>query len=135
LHSYLDPDHISKTLISPYNYLDNCGLVAFVRCIENEQDGKHRQPSARTAATGSLMFKALIDVTYRQARRLVIFVVGMSMVLVGVAMIFLPGPAVIVIPAGLAVLSLEFAWAKRFLRRVRQGISEKQRQMRLRDRD
>jgi tellurite resistance protein TerC len=81
------------------------------------------------------MFKALIDVTYRQARRLVIFVVGMSLVLVGVAMIFLPGPAVIVIPAGLAVLSLEFAWAKRFLRRVRQGISEKQRQMRLRDRD
>lgn len=87
------------------------------------------------AATDSLMFKALIDVTYRQARRLVIFVVGMSLVLVGVAMIFLPGPAVIVIPAGLAVLSLEFAWAKRFLRRVRQGISEKQRQMRLRDRD
>jgi tellurite resistance protein TerC len=81
------------------------------------------------------MFKSMIDVTYRQARRLVIFVVGMSLVLVGVAMIFLPGPAIIVIPAGLAVLSLEFAWAKRFLTRVRQGISEKQRRMRLKDRD
>ncbi len=79
------------------------------------------------------MFKALIDVTYRQARRLVIFVVGMSLVLAGVAMIFLPGPAIIVIPAGLAVLSLEFAWAKRFLTKVRQRISEQQRRMRLKD--
>jgi tellurite resistance protein TerC len=79
------------------------------------------------------MFRSLISVTYRQARRLVIFITGAALVIVGVAMIFLPGPAIIVIPAGLAVLSLEFAWAKRFLQHVRQRISEQQRRMRLKN--
>ena len=81
------------------------------------------------------MLKALIDITYRQARRLVIVLIGGSLLLVGVALIFLPGPAFIVIPAGLAVLSLEFAWAHRFLRKIRARISEQQRKMRMRDLD
>jgi tellurite resistance protein TerC len=38
---------------------------------------------------------------------------------VGVAMIVLPGPAFIVIPAGLGILALEFAWAKRWLVEVK----------------
>jgi tellurite resistance protein TerC len=75
----------------------------------------------------------LVSVTYRQARRLVIFITGAALVIVGVALIFLPGPAIIVIPAGLAVLSLEFAWARRFLQHVRRRISEQQRQMRLKN--
>ncbi len=79
------------------------------------------------------MLRSAINVTYRQARRLVIFITGAALVLVGVAMIFLPGPAIVVIPAGLAVLSLEFAWARRFLAHVRRRISEQQRQMRLRN--
>jgi tellurite resistance protein TerC len=34
-------------------------------------------------------------------------------------MIVLPGPAFIVIPAGLGILALEFAWAKRWLHEVK----------------
>ena len=49
------------------------------------------------------------------ARRIVIAVVGFSVVAVGVAMMVLPGPAFVVIPAGLAILALEFSWAKRWL--------------------
>ena len=79
------------------------------------------------------MLKALIDITYRQARRLVIILIGGSLLLLGVALVFLPGPAFVVIPAGLAVLSLEFAWARRFLRKIRARISEQQRKMRMRD--
>jgi tellurite resistance protein TerC len=79
------------------------------------------------------MIKALVDITYRQARRLVVLVVGASVVAVGVALIFLPGPAFIVIPAGLAILGIEFAWARRFLRRVRLHISEQHRKLRLRN--
>ena len=56
----------------------------------------------------SLMIKALADITYRQGRRLVVIVTGGSLLLLGVALIFLPGPAFIVIPAGLAVLALEW---------------------------
>ncbi len=79
------------------------------------------------------MIKALVDITYRQARRLVIFIVGMSVLIFGVLLIFTPGPAIVVIPAGLAILSIEFAWAKRFLHRVRQHISEQHRRLRLRN--
>jgi hypothetical protein len=35
-------------------------------------------------------------------------------------MIVLPGPAFIVIPLGLGILSIEFAWARRWLRKVKE---------------
>ena len=37
--------------------------------------------------------------------------------LAGLAMLVLPGPAVVVIPIGLAILSLEFTWAEQLLER------------------
>lgn len=46
-----------------------------------------------------------------------IAVVGTTVVLCGVVLIVLPGPAVIVIPIGLAILASEFAWARRIVRR------------------
>jgi hypothetical protein len=55
----------------------------------------------------------------RLAKKIVIAGVGVSVVLLGVVMIVTPGPAVVVIPAGLAILAVEFAWARRWLRRVR----------------
>jgi len=42
-------------------------------------------------------------------------VAGAVIVLGGLAMLVLPGPAFLVIPIGLAILSLEFAWAGRLL--------------------
>ncbi len=59
-------------------------------------------------------------VTYKLARRIVIGVVGTTVVLMGVVMLVLPGPALSGIPAGLAILALEFAWARRWLRIVRE---------------
>lgn len=55
----------------------------------------------------------------RQVWRVIVFVIGMTVVLLGVVMIVLPGPATLVIPAGLAILGLEFAWARRWLARAR----------------
>ena len=55
----------------------------------------------------------------RLAKKIVITTVGVSVVLVGVVMIMTPGPAIVVIPAGLAILAVEFAWARRWLRRVK----------------
>lgn len=40
---------------------------------------------------------------------------GVLILLAGIAMLALPGPAFVVIPIGLAILSLEFAWAERML--------------------
>jgi tellurite resistance protein TerC len=77
------------------------------------------------------MLRRLWDLTYRQARRLTVLVIGGSVLLFGLALIVLPGPAIIVIPAGLAILSLEFAWARAFLARVRREISDRNRQLRM----
>jgi uncharacterized protein (TIGR02611 family) len=60
----------------------------------------------------------------RHARRLGILIVGMSVLLVGIAMIVLPGPAIIVIPVGLAILATEFAWARRWLHLVRESAEK-----------
>jgi uncharacterized protein (TIGR02611 family) len=45
-------------------------------------------------------------------------VVGFTLLAAGAAMLVLPGPAFVVIPFGLAILSLEFAWAERLLHRA-----------------
>jgi uncharacterized protein (TIGR02611 family) len=57
--------------------------------------------------------------TVKQARRLVVAVVGFTVLLIGLAMIVLPGPAVVVIPVGLAILATEFVWARNLLKRVK----------------
>jgi uncharacterized protein (TIGR02611 family) len=58
----------------------------------------------------------------KQVRRAVVFVVGMTVLLLGVALIVLPGPAIVVIPMGLAILGLEFRWARRWMQRARAMI-------------
>jgi tellurite resistance protein TerC len=57
--------------------------------------------------------------TYRWARRIAVALVGGTVLAIGVALIVLPGPALVVIPLGLAILGLEFAWARAWLRKVR----------------
>ncbi len=44
--------------------------------------------------------------------------VGFTVLVGGLAMLVLPGPAFVVIPIGLAMLSLEFTWAERALERA-----------------
>jgi tellurite resistance protein TerC len=65
------------------------------------------------------MVRATLLLTYKLARRIVIAMIGTTVVLIGVAMLVLPGPAVIVIPLGLGILSIEFAWARHWLRAIK----------------
>ncbi len=58
--------------------------------------------------------------SFKQAKRVIITVIGFTVLLIGVAMIFLPGPAVLVVPLGLAILATEFVWARRLLKKVNQ---------------
>ena len=61
----------------------------------------------------------------KRVRKLVIAVIGTTVLLVGIAMIVLPGPALILIPAGLAILATEFAWAKNLLRKAADKFKKK----------
>lgn len=60
-----------------------------------------------------------VELGYRAARRIAVAVVGGTLLLFGVLMLVLPGPGMLAIAAGLGVLALEFAWARRLLRRAR----------------
>lgn len=66
------------------------------------------------------MVQQTIHMTYKLARRLAILLVGATVLVVGLAMVFLPGPAIVVIPVGLGILGIEFAWARRWLKVVKQ---------------
>jgi tellurite resistance protein TerC len=68
--------------------------------------------------------KETLRITYQLARRIVIALLGSTILLLGLAMIILPGPAVVVIPMGLAILSLEFAWARHWLKKFKDGANQ-----------
>ena len=55
-------------------------------------------------------------------RKVIVLVFGFGFLILGIAMILLPGPAILFIPLGLAILSLEFAWAQRLLDWLKQKI-------------
>lgn len=71
------------------------------------------------------MIKHAVHLTYKAARRVVIGVVGATVLAIGVVMLVTPGPALLVIPIGLAILGLEFTWARSWLKRLRQSISNR----------
>jgi uncharacterized protein (TIGR02611 family) len=64
------------------------------------------------------------------AKRVVLIVVGFTLLAAGIVMSvpLVPGPGVLVVIAALAILAVEFVWARRLMERVKQEGS------RLRDR-
>lgn len=50
-------------------------------------------------------------------RRIIITVVGGTILVLGAALVFLPGPGALVILGGLAILGTEYAWARRWMRK------------------
>lgn len=64
--------------------------------------------------------KSVMAFVLRSSKRLAVSVVGFALVAVGLVMIVTPGPGLIVVIAGLAVLGSEYAWARRALRSARE---------------
>lgn len=69
---------------------------------------------------GASALEQFVRTSLRQIRRLAILVVGLTVVLIGLVMLVTPGPALVVVPVGLAILALEFTWARHLLRHVRE---------------
>lgn len=55
-------------------------------------------------------------------RRMTVGIIGGTILLIGIALIVLPGPAFVVIPVGLAILATEFLWARRWLLKARMTL-------------
>jgi uncharacterized protein (TIGR02611 family) len=66
-----------------------------------------------------------VHLTYKAAKRIAIAVVGGTVVLLGIIMIVTPGPGLVGIAVGLAILDVEFACARRWLKRLRETISNR----------
>ncbi|MDE0302354.1 MAG: PGPGW domain-containing protein [Gammaproteobacteria bacterium] len=61
-------------------------------------------------------------------RRVVVLIVGGTILLTGLVMLVTPGPGLVVILVGLATLASEFPWARRLLTRVREETGTRGRQ-------
>jgi len=57
--------------------------------------------------------------TARHARRIVILVMGSTLILFGIVMLVTPGPGWLAIFGGLGILGLEFVWARRLLQKLK----------------
>jgi len=65
-------------------------------------------------------------------RKVVVAVIGVVLIAIGTALLVLPGPGILVILAGIAVLSLEFPWAKALFDRIRAAVDAALRRLGLR---
>jgi uncharacterized protein (TIGR02611 family) len=57
----------------------------------------------------------------RSGKRIAVTVVGFAVLVAGIVMMVTPGPGILVIVAGLAILASEWAWAERALDRAKAG--------------
>jgi tellurite resistance protein TerC len=80
--------------------------------------GRSRHRSASTYAVKRLFSHWHLD-NIKVVRRVIVSVVGITVLLIGIALLVLPGPAFVLIPVGLAILATEYAWARRWLKRAR----------------
>jgi len=58
-------------------------------------------------------------------KRIVVGIVGVTVVLIGVALLVLPGPGLVTIALGLAILSTQFVWARSLLKKAQDAIAKK----------
>jgi tellurite resistance protein TerC/cation:H+ antiporter len=70
------------------------------------------------------MVRRMMISTLKQAKRLIVCVIGFTVLFIGVVMIVTPGPGFVVILAGLAILATEFLWARRLLQRVKEKATQ-----------
>ena len=79
----------------------------------------HDEQSVRSSSWLKRLSKIWSTGNIKFVRRVIVSVIGATILLLGVALLVLPGPAFIVIPLGLAILASEYAWARRWLKKVR----------------
>ena len=109
---------------------ENTLAVAWFRVIaalrRQIQRRKARELSRITATGQRPIFAAAWSregistlISLKTIKRIAILVVGSTVLAIGAALLVLPGPAFVVIPLGLAILAMEFVWARRWLRKAR----------------
>jgi hypothetical protein len=55
-------------------------------------------------------------------KKVLVSLVGGTVLLIGIALLVLPGPGLPIVAAGLAILASEFLWARRALRNAKGAV-------------
>ncbi len=63
--------------------------------------------------------------TPARLKRIVVSLVGFTVLILGIILIVFPGPAFIVIPIGPAILATEYVWAKNLLEKMKIGTKKR----------
>lgn len=66
-----------------------------------------------------------MNTVIKHTRRFIVLVVGATVIVTGLLMLVLPGPGIVVLLIGLAILASEFVWAQRLLDQAK-GKAEEQ---------
>ena len=74
------------------------------------------------------MIRRFGEITYKLARRIVVAVIGGTVLVGGIIMLVTPGPGLAIVLLGLAILAIEFAWAKLWLDKVRHSVTREGRE-------
>jgi hypothetical protein len=69
-------------------------------------------------------FKVVGRFIRRSGKRVAVTIAGFLVILAGAAMLVLPGPGILVIIAGLAILATEYVWAQRLLRIAKEKANQ-----------
>ena len=69
-------------------------------------------------------FKVVGRFIARNSKRVGITIAGFVVILAGAAMLVLPGPGLLVIIGGLAILATEYVWAQRLLRVAKEKATQ-----------
>ena len=68
------------------------------------------------------MIRKITYISYRLGRQIVVAVIGGTLLLGGVIMLVTPGPGLAAMLAGLAILAIEFTWARIWLRKLKESV-------------
>ena len=74
------------------------------------------------------MIRRFGEVSYKLARRIVVAVIGGTVLVGGIIMLVTPGPGLAIVLLGLAILAIEFDWAKLWLDKVRHSVTREGRE-------
>jgi uncharacterized protein (TIGR02611 family) len=69
-------------------------------------------------------FRVTIRFIARNGKRIAVSVAGLVLLLLGLVMMVLPGPGILFLIAGLAVLATEYVWAQRALNFAKQKAEQ-----------
>ncbi len=109
-HWYAIPTPVSLLVVA---------VILSVGIVASLIDLRRHPAVLRQVADMAQAAEEMAVMTLRQAKRIAVLFIGSSVLVVGLALLFLPGPAFVVIPAGLAILATEFVWARRILNRIK----------------